>query len=147
MHKIVKIILIVLSVVGIVLMTQLPEDGVPYTDAVGDTSMGLMFIVAYLLLAIAVIVSFAFAIVNLVSSPAKLRRALFAIGGLLLVTAIAYGLASGTDVDISAMAAKNIKTDEGTIKMIGMGIKLTAILLIIAVASMVIPRVKRMFSK
>ena len=147
MHKIVKIILIVLSVFGVILLTRLPEEGIPYADAVGDTSVGLMFIVAYLLLAIAVIFSFAFAIVNLVSSPAKLKKTLFAIGGLLLVTAIAYGLASGTDVDISVMAAKNIKTDEGTIKMIGMGIKLTSILLIIAVASMVVPRVKRMFSK
>ncbi|MEE9363855.1 MAG: hypothetical protein V3U92_14740 [Cellulophaga sp.] len=147
MHKIVKIILIVLSVVGVVLMTQLPETEVPYAEAVEDTSMGLMFMVTYLLLAIAVIASFAFAIVNLVSSPAKLKKTLFAVGGLLLVTAIAYGLASGTDIDIAAMADKGIETDESTVKKIGMGIKITTILLIVAVASMIIPGVKRTFSK
>ena len=81
------------------------------------------------------------------SSPEKLKKTLYAVGGLLLVTAIAWGLADGTDIDIAAMADKGLETNEATVKKIGMGIKITIILLIVAVGSMIIPGVKRIFSK
>lgn len=143
MHKIIKIALVVLGLIGAVLWTQLPESDMPASEAVNNTSMNLMFIITYLLLGIAVVASLAFALKNLFSDSSSLKKALFSIGGLLLVAAIAYGLADGTNVSDQYMAM----TTEATVKKIGMGLNIFFILLIVALAAMILPGIKRLFSK
>jgi len=138
MHKIIKIVLIVLSLVGAGLWFGLPSRELSEAnpaEAAKNGAMGLMFILTYVFLAIAVVVSLFFAFKNLFSTAANIKKALFAIGGLLLVVAISYGLASGTDVDINKMAKKGIETSESTIKTIGMGL------------NVFFPGIKNLFSK
>lgn len=147
MHKILKIGLVVLGLAGFVLWTQLPDRDAPVSEAIQSSSMNLMFIITYLLLAIAVVVSLVFALKNLFANPSGLKKTLFVIAGFLLVVAISYGLASGTDIDISKMAEKGIETSESTVKKIGMGLNVFFILTLVAVAAMVIPGIKKMFSK
>ncbi|MGB5819540.1 MAG: hypothetical protein WBG90_08650 [Saonia sp.] len=147
MHKILKIVLIVLGLAGFVLWTQLPDRNMPASEAIQSGSMNLMFLITYLLLAIAVVVSLVFTLKNLFASPSGLKKTLFVIGGFLLVVAISYGLASGTDIDISQMAERGIETSESTVKKIGMGLNVFFILTIVAVAAMVIPGIKKLFSK
>lgn len=150
MHKIIKIVLVVLSLVGAALWFGLPSRELSEAnpaEAAQSGAMNFMFILTYILLGIAVFVSLFFTLKNLFSTSANVKKALFAIGGLLLVVAISYGLASGTDVDINDMAAKGIETSESTIKAIGMGLNVFAILTVVAVASMVLPGIKNLFSK
>ncbi|MEL6916957.1 MAG: hypothetical protein AAFO99_04420 [Bacteroidota bacterium] len=147
MHKIIKIVLVVLGLIGFVLWTQLPDKDAPVSEAIQSSSMNFMFIITYLLLAIAVIVSLVFTLKNLFSNPGSLKKTLFVIGGFLLVVAISYGLSSGTDIDISKMAERGIETSESTVKKIGMGLNVFFILTIVAVLAMVIPGVKRLISK
>ncbi len=147
MHKILKIALVVLGLVGAVLWTQLPSKDAPPSEAVESGAMNFMFIITYLLLAIAVLFVLFYSLKNLFSTPQTLKKALFAVGGLLLIVAISYGLASGTDVSIQDMADKGIETSEGTIKNIGAGLNVFFILTIIAVVSMVLPGIKKLFSK
>lgn len=147
MHKILKIILIVLGVIGAILWFQLPSKDVPASEAAQSAPMNLMFIITYILLGVAIVFSLVFTLKNLFSTPESLKKALFSIGGFLLVVAISYGLASGTDVDISEMSKRGIETSENTIKMIGMGLNVFFLLTIIAVVLMVLPGFKKMFSK
>ncbi|MEJ1222734.1 hypothetical protein [Sediminicola sp. 1XM1-17] len=147
MHKILKYILIALSLIGAVLWFQLPSADMPASEAVNSTSMNLMFIITYILLGIAIVFSLAFALKNLFTTPENLKKALFTLGGLLLVVAISYGLASGTDVDLNEMANKGIPTTESTVKTIGMGLNVFFILTAIAVVLLIIPGIKKMFSK
>ena len=147
MHKTVKLILILFSLVGAILWFMLPDRDMPASEAVQNTPMSLMFLVTYLLLAIAVVVSIFYTLKKLFSSPENLKKALFGVGALLLIVAISYGLASGTDIDLGKMADKGIITTEGTVRTIGMGINVFSILVIIAVGSMILPSVKKMFSK
>ncbi len=150
MQKILKIVLAVFSLIGVVLWTQLPTRELSEADpaaAVNSGAMNFMFILTYILLAFAVITSLVFAFKNMFSEPGNLKKILFGIGGMLLVVAISYGLASGTDVDISKMADKGIETSESTIKNIGTGLNVFFILTIIAIGAMVLPGIKRMFSK
>ncbi|NJB71003.1 flagellar biogenesis protein FliO [Saonia flava] len=146
MHKFLKIGLVVLSLIGVVLWFMLPSRELSEanpTEAINSGAMNFMFILTYLLLAIAVIASLFFAFKGLFSTPGSLKKALYIIGGLLLIVGISYGLASGTDVADEYMSM----TTESTVKKIGMGLNVFFILTIIAVLAMIVPGIKRMFSK
>ncbi len=143
MHKILKIVLIVIGVVGAALWFMLPGKDVPVAEAAENGAMGAMFLITYLLLGAAVVFSLIFTIKNLLANPQGIKKTLFVIGGFLLVVVLSYVLSSGTDVDDKAMAM----TDESTVKKIGMGLNIFYILTIIAVGSLVVPAVKKMFSK
>ena len=147
MHKIVKIILIVIGLIGTILWFQLPSMDVPPAEAVNNGSMGLMFIIAYLLLGIAVVVTILYGLMNLFTSKGGLKKALFSIGGLLVILVISYVLAKGTNVDMAAMAKNGVPTTEGEVKMIGMGLNMFFILAVIAVGSMLYGGIKKMISK
>lgn len=136
MYKIVKIVLAVLGLIGALLWFQLPSTDVPASEAMESSSINFMFIITYILLAIAVFFSLVFSLLNLFSNPKSLKKSLMVIGGFLLVVAISYGLASGTDVSIEEMANRGIATSESTIKRIGMGLNVFFILTIIAVGAM-----------
>ncbi|MBU2900221.1 hypothetical protein [Maribacter dokdonensis] len=143
MQKIIKIALIAIGVLSAVLWYLLPSADMPAAEAAQSGAMNTMFIITYLLLGIAVVVSLVFTLKNLFSNPQGLKKTLFVVGGFLLVVGVSYVLASGTDVDPEFLAME----DEGTIKKIGMGLNVFFILTIIAVLSLVIPAVKNMFSK
>jgi len=143
MQKIIKIALIVIGVVSALLWYLLPSSDMPVAEAAQSGAMNAMFIITYILLGIAVVVSLIFTLKNLFSNPQGLKKTLFVVGGFLLVVGISYVLASGTDVDPEFLAM----SDESTVKKIGMGLNVFFLLTIIAVASLIIPAIKNMFSK
>ncbi|MBQ4913952.1 hypothetical protein J8L85_05860 [Maribacter sp. MMG018] len=143
MQKIIKIALIAIGVLSAILWYMLPSSDMPVDEAAQSGAMNTMFMITYLLLGIAVVASLIFTLKNLFSNPQGLKKTLFVVGGFLLVVVISYVLASGTDVDPEYLAM----SDESTVKKIGMGLNVFFILTIIAVASLVIPAIKNMFSK
>lgn len=147
MHKIIKIILVILGAVGAILWFQLPSTDMPAGEAVNSASMNFMFIITYLLLGIAVAASLIFGLVNLLTSKEAIKKAAFAVIGLLVVVGVSYALADRTDIDLNEMARKGIPTTESTVKSIGMGLNVFFILTIIAVAAMLWSGVKKMISK
>ena len=143
MQKIIKIALIAIGLIGAVLWFMLPEKDMPVAEAAQSGAMNAMFIITYLLLGIAIVVSLVFTLKNLFSNPQGLKKTLFVVGGFLLVVIISYVMASGTDVDSEFLAM----SDESTVKKIGMGLNVFFILTIIAVVSLIVPAIKNMFSK
>ena len=143
MQKIIKIALIAIGVLSAILWYMLPSSDMPVDEAAQSGAMNTMFMITYLLLGIAIVASLIFTLKNLFSNPQGLKKTLFVVGGFLLVVVISYVMASGTDVDPEFMAM----SDESTIKKIGMGLNVFFILTIIAVAALVIPAIKNMFSK
>ncbi|WP_394747407.1 hypothetical protein [Spongiimicrobium salis] len=148
MQKIIKIVLVVISLIGAVLWFQLPSKEFSEAnpaEAAKDGYMAAMFMITYILLGIAVVVSVFFTLKNLFSNPAGLKKALYVIGALVVVVVISFALASGDDVNPELMAAQEV--DETVVKRIGVGLNVFFILTIVAVASMVLPGVKKLFSK
>jgi hypothetical protein len=143
MHKILKIILIVVGLIGAVLWFMLPEGDMPAAQAAQSGAMNAMFIITYLLLAIGVIASLLFTLKNLFSNPKGLKKTLFVVVGFLLVVAISYVMSSGTDVSDDFMAM----SDESTVKKIGMGLNVFFILTVVAVVAIILPGIKKLFSK
>ncbi len=137
MNKIVKIVLIVIGLLAAGLWFMLPESEVPASEAANNGALNAMFWLTYILLGIAIAVSLFYSLINLFSNPANLKKTLFVVVGFLLVVAIAYVLADGTDVSIPEMADRGIETSETTIKRIGMGINVFFILVVIAVGAMI----------
>ncbi|WP_375323478.1 hypothetical protein [Flagellimonas sp. GZD32] len=145
MNKIVKILLIVIGLVAAVLWFSLPSADDP--GAINSGAMNFMFIIMYILLAIAVVSTVFFGFTKLLSTKGSLKKALFAIGGLAIVVAVSYGLSSGNAPVVEAMASRGIETTESTVKNIGMGLNVFFILTVLAVLLMVVPGLKKMFVK
>ncbi|MEX0361922.1 MULTISPECIES: hypothetical protein [Flagellimonas] len=148
MNKIIKIVLIVIGLVAAVLWFSLPSADDP--DAINSGSMNFMFVIMYILLAIAVVASLFFGLKKLLSTPGSLKKTLFALGGLAIVVAISYGLSSSEEAKAVADSFANnpnIVATEGTVKNIGMGLNVFFILTAVAVALMVFPGLKKMFVK
>ncbi len=145
MNKIVKIVLIVISLLAAVLWFFMPNPEDP--NAIDSGAMNFMFVIMYILLGIAVIATLFFGVQKLLSTPGSLKKSLFAIGGLAVIVAISYGLSSGDEAKAVADAMADKGATEGTVKNIGMGLNVFFILTIVAVALMVIPGVKKLFVK
>ncbi|CAM3534536.1 hypothetical protein ZORO111903_11325 [Zobellia roscoffensis] len=144
MHKIVKIILVVVGLIGAALWFMLPEAEMPASEAANNGALNAMFAITWLLLGIAVVFSLVFALKNLFSNPANLKKTLFVVVGFLIVVGIGFVLSSGTDVSIEEMAARGIPTDESEIKRIGAGLNVFFILTLIAVGAMLWGGVRKM---
>ncbi|MBD1259635.1 hypothetical protein HZY62_03475 [Maribacter polysiphoniae] len=143
MHKFLKIFLLIVGVISAVLWYMLPEKDMPVAEAAQSGAMNTMFMITYLLLGIAVVASLVFTLKNLFANPAGLKKTLFVLGGFILVVVISYVLASGTDISDEYMAM----SDESTVKKIGMGLNVFFILTIVAIVAIILPGIKRMFSK
>ncbi|MBU2947694.1 hypothetical protein [Zobellia uliginosa] len=144
MHKIVKIILVVVGLIGAALWFMLPEAEMPADEAANNGALNAMFAITWLLLGIAVVFSLVFALKNLFSNPANLKKTLFVVVGFLLVVGIGFVMSSGTDVSVEEMAKRGISTDESEIKKIGAGINVFFILTLVAVGSMLWGGVRKM---
>lgn len=147
MQKIVKIALIVVGLIGAMLWFMMPDSEMPADQAAQSGALNGMFVITFLLLGIAVVVSLLYTLKNLFANPKSLKKTLMIIGGFLLVVLISYFAASGTDVSIDDMAASGITTTESTIRNIGTGLNVFIVLTLIAVLLMIVPGVKKLFIK
>ncbi|WP_297794688.1 hypothetical protein [uncultured Eudoraea sp.] len=147
MNKIVKIVLVVLGALAAILWYQLPGRDVPASEAVESGAMNTMFIITYILLGLAVVISLVFTLKNLFSNPESLKKTLMVIGGFIVVVIISYALATGTDVSIEEMANRGIATSESTIRRIGTGLNMFFILVLIAIVAMALGAFKNMSNK
>ncbi len=148
MYKIVKIGLIVISVIAFILLFFMPDGDMPFEAAMESGGINAMHWLAYILLAFAVAATVIYGLKNMVSTPGGLKKSMYGIGGLLIVLAIAYGLASGTDVSVEEMMRVNkIETSESTIRSVGAGINMFVILLLVAVVVIAWGAVKKATNK
>lgn len=146
MQKILKIVLIVIGLVGAVLsFFFMPSGDDP--EAINSGAIDFMFILTWILLIAASVATLFFGIKKMMTTPGGLKKAGFAIVGLLIIVAISYGLSSGDEAKAVADSMANLGAEESTVKNIGMGLNVFFILTAIAVALMVLPGIKRLFVK
>ncbi len=70
-------------------------------------------IIAYILLAVAVLAAVVFPVIQLVRSPKNAKQALIGVGALIVVVGISYALGSGdnpSNMDITEEAARQVDT-------------------------------------
>ncbi len=88
MHRFLKIGLIVLGLLSAVLWLNLPDADMPAAQAVGSGAMSAMFVITYILLAIAVAFSLFFTVKKTFSKTGNAKRTLMSLGAIVLVVII-----------------------------------------------------------
>ena len=134
------IVSLVLALIGVVLY---------YTSSSGgDAAMGSYVGYAILLLIINAGLALVFSLVNLIKNPAALKKALFSIGILAVVLAIAYFMASSDPAydasDKVFLDSKGVPYSSGTFKWVDTFIVYSVILMIVGAVLFLVDMVKNL---
>jgi hypothetical protein len=148
LHKILKIVALVLSVLGIVFLGRIIAEGdeeIKAAALAGDTAIvDPIAIVAYVILGLVLLFVVVFVLKNLFTNTSGLKNTLIGIGAFAAVLIISY-IASGGDT-------RDYKLQDGIATeaqshMVGAGLTAFYILIIVAAATMIFSGVKKVISK
>lgn len=144
MHKIIKIVALVLSLAGIVSLIRVLSAGdqvMKDAAANGDTSLvEPMAWVAYITFGLVLVFVVFFIIKNLVTNSSGLKNTLMGLGGFLLVAIISYVMSKGVE---TPMRDGEMLSASGS-KLISTGLNMFYILTVLAIVSMVAAGVKKL---
>ena len=148
MHKILKIVLIVIGVIAAGLtFFAMPSGDDP--AAIDSGSIDVMFILTWILLIAAAVLALFFGLKKMMTTKGGLKKALFSLGGLAVLFIIGYALSSGDEANavVSTMSDRGIETSSGTVKNIGMLLNVFFGMTIVAVALMIWPGIKKLIGR
>ncbi|MCC4211595.1 hypothetical protein [Leeuwenhoekiella parthenopeia] len=143
LHKILKIVALILSVLGAIWLVRILLAGDTAITDSADLQSSLVtpiIYIAYVTIAIAIVFVLVFVLKNLFSSGSSLKSTLIGVGAFLAIVVISYVLASGEEVTmrdgevVSASASRWIEA----------GIYMFYILALVAIGSMVFSGVKKL---
>ncbi len=148
MSKILMVVVLVLSAIGILLMARVPstlppEEAPEYSTALAEQSSAMGAYVGYALLLLYAVVgiTIALSLLNLLKKPAMLKRVLMSIGVLGVLLLIAYSMADGSAV-YDAKGEVFAGSEGATSKWVGTGIIYSIILLIAGAVLFVLDMIK-----
>ncbi|MBD3862767.1 hypothetical protein [Olleya marilimosa] len=145
MHKILKIVALVLSLAGIGILVNIIAKGDEAIKAAaldGDTSIvDPMAIVAYIILGLVLAFVVFFVLKNLFTGGKSLKNTLIGVGAFLLVLVIAYAVSGG---DVKEYFYNGIVATEGESKMVGAGLVAFYILILAAAGAMLFSGIKKL---
>ncbi|MFQ3237946.1 MAG: hypothetical protein ACI9NI_000215 [Olleya marilimosa] len=145
MHKILKIVALVLSLAGIGILVNIIAKGDEAIKAAaldGDTSIvDPMAIVAYIILGLVLAFVVFFVLKNLFTGGKSLKNTLVGVGAFLLVLVIAYAVSGG---DVKEYFYNGIVATEGESKMVGAGLVAFYILILAAAGAMLFSGIKKL---
>ncbi len=145
MHKIIKIVLIVLGVLSAILWYSLPASDMPPSQAIESLPMDLMFMIVFLLLLIATAASVFFGLKKTFTSEGGLKRVLKTLAFAGVLTLVGYLMAGGEETVVEAVQTeRGLTTTVGTVKTIGTLLNIFFGMVLIAIVLMVIPSLKRL---
>ncbi|MDC0925636.1 MAG: hypothetical protein ACO3NA_01710 [Flavobacteriaceae bacterium] len=145
MHKIIKIVLIVLGVLSTILWYSLPASDMPPSQAIESLPMDLMFKIVFLLLLIATAASVFFGLKKTFTSEGGLKRVLKTLAFAGVLTLVGYLMAGGEEAVVEAVQTeRGLTTTVGTVKTIGTLLNIFFGMVLIAIVLMVIPSLKRL---
>ena len=150
MYKIIKIIVAVISLLGIVSLVRIISMGDDAIDAAalsGDTAIiDPMALAAYIMLALILAFVIFFVLKNLFTHTDELKNTLIGVGAFAAVLIVAY-LVSGGDPMTYELQEDNAFATAGQSQMVGAGLTAFYLLLFIAALSMMYSGVKKLISK
>ena len=144
-QKIVKIVALVIGLIAVFFLVRIMMLGdeaiktIPENQGILSGFANL----AYIVLAITAITAIVFSLVNLVSHPDKLKKALISLGVFALVLAVAWFASSGQE----RLLSDGTTLTAGQSQMIEAGIKAFYILILLAAGLMLFFGAKKMLSK
>lgn len=148
MHKILKIVLIVIGVIAAGLtFFAMPSGDDP--AAIDSGSIDVMFLLTWILLIAAAVLAVVFGLKKVITTKGGLKKTLFSLGGLAVLFIIGYALSSGEEAEavVQTFAGRDIEPEAGTVKNIGMLLNVFFGMVMIAVALMIWPGIKKLVGR
>ncbi|MEM1260390.1 MAG: hypothetical protein AAGH81_17835 [Bacteroidota bacterium] len=147
MHRIIKIVLIVIGVLSAILWFFMPDAADP--EAINSGSMTGMFSIMFILLIVAAVLALVFGLSKMLTTPGGLKKALFTLGGLAVLFIIGYALSNSDEASavVDTMATRGEETTQSEVKNIGMLLNVFFGMTLIAVALMIWPGVKKLIGR
>jgi len=140
LHKILKIVALILSIAGIVSLAMIVSNGDDAVKATGEGLDGFLYI-AYLTFAIVLLFVIVFVLKGLMAGDIK--KTLVTVGAFLAVVILSYVMADGVE---TVMKDGDILSASGS-KWISTGINAFVILGVIAIGSMAFSGLKKLIVK
>lgn len=137
LHKILKIIAGVLSVIGVILALMIMSGNEGMVDN--------MLYVAYVILALILVFILVYVVKELFAS--NIKKTLLTMGAFFGILVISYALSSGTDLDLTPFTDKGVDVTEATSKFVGAGLYAFYALAIIAIGAMALSNIKKITNK
>jgi hypothetical protein len=148
LHKILKIVAALLSVLGIVFLGRIIAEGddeIKAAALAGDTAIvDPIAIVAYITLGLVLLFVVVFVLKNLFTNTAGLRNTLIGVGAFAAVLVISYVVSGG---DTMQYKLREGFATESQSQLVGAGLTAFYILIIVAVVAMIFSGVKKVISK
>ncbi|MFK7780770.1 hypothetical protein [Psychroserpens sp.] len=144
-QKIIKIGALVISLIAVYFLVRIMMlgDEAIESDVANQGVLTGFANLAYVVLAIAAISAILFSLVNLVSQPEKLKKALMSLGVFALVMAVAWFASSGEE----RLLSDGTTLTAGQSQLVEAGIKAFYLLILLAAGLMLFFGVKKMLSK
>ena len=139
LHKIIKIVALVLSLVGIVLFAMLVSTGDEVIEQTGESVDGYMY-VAYIMFALVLLFVLVFVLKGIFAG--NLKKTLISVGLFLLIGVISYVMASNSVEGLPLVDEKVIS--ESSSKWVGTGLYAFYILAIMAIGAMIFSGIKKL---
>ena len=148
LHKVLKIVAAIISLLGIVSLARIISKGDDEIDAAalaGDTAIvEPMAWAAYIMLGLVLAFVVFFVVKNLFTNAAGLKNTLIGIGAFAAVLIIAYVVSGG---DTMQYKLQDGFATDGQSTMVGAGLTAFYILIVIAAGTMIFSGVKKVISK
>ena len=146
-QTIVKIISAVFGLLGVIFLFMIigaGDEEIKMAASTGDFRIVSPLVsLSIAILLITVFVTVLFSLLNLASSPQKLKKSLIFIGCFLIVTGLAYALSSGVE---TPMKDGEMLSASGS-RWVGTGIRMFYILATLAILSMILSGVKKIIKR
>lgn len=140
LHKILKIVALILSVAGVISLAMIVSNGDDAVKATGEGLDGFLYI-AYIMFALVLLFVIVFVLKGLLAGDIK--KTLITIGAFLVVVIISYVMADGVE---TMMKDGKMLSASGS-KLISTGINAFVILGLLAIGSMAFGGVKKLIAK
>ena len=138
MYKIAKYVALALGVIGVILWGVLSSTN---AEDPNNGAMQALFVLTYILLAIAFVAVVISAAQNILSSPKALKKTLIYTGGFVVILLVAYIFSSGA---VEANASEEVKKDSESVrKWTSTGLIALYILVAAAVVALIASNVKK----
>ncbi|REG89006.1 hypothetical protein [Winogradskyella sediminis] len=148
MHKILKIVAAIISVLGIIFLGRIiavGDDEIKAAALAGDTAIvDPIAITAYIILGLVLLFVVVFVLKNLFTNTAGLKNTLIGVGAFAAVLIISYVISGGDDMQYKLQ--DGIATESQS-TMVGAGLVAFYILLAVAAITMIFSGVKKVISK
>lgn len=136
LHKILKIVALLLSVAGIIFLAMIIAKGDEVVTATGEGVDGFLF-VAYIIFAITIVFVLFFVLKGIFAG--NIKNTLISVGAFLLIVVISYVLADGTPMK---MQEGEMLSASGS-KWVGAGLYAFYIMAVLAVGAMIFSGIKK----